>query len=377
MTEKYDILLIGSGLHNAVFARLALDKGYRCLCVEKRNHIGGNIYDKYVDDINVHVYGAHIFHTSDDEVWNFVNKYTSFNNYINSPIANYNGEIYNLPFNMNTFHQMWNDVITPDDAKKKIDSQRLKTSTPSNLEEQALSMVGEDIYQKLIKGYTEKQWGKSCKDLPPEIIKRLPLRFVYNNNYFNDKYQGVPEHGYSNLIKKLFDGCDIIINCDYFKEKDKLDSMSKTKVYTGRIDEFFDYCYGYLEFRSLKFESIKLDVSNYQGNAVVNYTDEKRPYTRIIEHKHFDVSNKQVNDLPYTWITKEYPVKFDGFTEPYYPINDKVNNSLYNVYHLLSLTVPNVIFAGRLGTYAYYDMDKVIRQAINNFQMFEKGKGVI
>ena len=380
-SDNYDILLVGSGLHNAVFARLACDNGLKCLVIEKRNHIGGNIYDEKKDDINVHMYGAHIFHTSDEEVWNFVNKYTSFNNYINSPIAKYNKELYNLPFNMNTFHQMWNDVITPQDALKKINSQKINyNSSPKNLEEQALSLVGKDIYEKLIKGYTEKQWGKTCDELPPEIIKRLPLRFTYNNNYFNDKYQGIPINGYTDLVNKLFKGCDIILNTDYFDNKEYFDNIADTIIYSGQIDKYFNYCFGELEYRSLKFCQIKyLCCSNFQGNAVVNYTDNITPFTRIIEHKHFDVWNENVKKLEHTIITKEFPISYkntDGTTnEPYYPINNEKNMSIYNKYKELTSKLDNVIFGGRLGEYKYYDMDKVIKSAMDNFKLYKNKKG--
>lgn len=381
MNKHYDILLVGSGLHNAVFARLACDIGLKCLVIEKRNHIGGNIYDEKQDDINVHMYGAHIFHTSDEGVWNFVNRYTSFNNYINSPVAKYDKELYNLPFNMNTFHQMWKDVISPQDALKKINSQKINYNThPKNLEEQALSLVGKDIYKKLIKGYTEKQWGKTCDELPPEIIKRLPLRFTYNNNYFNDKYQGIPINGYTDLINKLFSECDIIINTDYFNNKEYFNSIADTIIYSGQIDKYFDYCFGELEYRSLKFTQIKyLCCPNFQGNAVVNYTDKNTPFTRIIEHKHFDVWNENVKQLEHTIITREFPISYknvDGTTnEPYYPINNEKNMSIYNKYKELTYKLPNVIFGGRLGEYKYYDMDKVIKSAMGNFKLYKNRKG--
>ena len=376
MNKQYDILFVGSGLHNAVFARLATDMGYKCLVIEKRNHIGGNIYDKKIDGINVHMYGAHIFHTSDDEVWNFVNQYTTFNNYINSPIANYNGELYNLPFNMNTFHQIWNDVITPEQAMVRINEQKHNTiDKPRNLEEQSISLVGETIYKKLIKGYTEKQWGKDCKDLSPDIIKRLPLRFTYNNNYFNDKYQGIPVNGYTDLIEKLFDGCEVRTGVDYFSAQSYFNLIAKTIVYSGPIDRYFNYKYGKLDYRSLKFETLSLIGQNYQGNAVVNYTDRETPYTRIIEHKHFDVWNEDVLNKETTIITKEYPVKYKEGMEPYYPINDEKNMSLYNKYKEESEKLTNVIFGGRLGEYKYYDMDKVIRSAMDSFRFNIKKGG--
>lgn len=377
--KKYDILFVGSGLHNAVFARLACDMGLKCLVIENRLHLGGNIYDEKIDGINVHKYGAHIFHTSDEDVWNFVNKYVKFNNYINSPIANYMGEIYNLPFNMNTFHQMWKDVITPTDAEERINSQKLHHNwEPRNLEEQALTLVGKDIYTKLIKGYTEKQWGKYCVDLPPYIIKRLPVRFTYDNNYFNDKYQGIPVNGYSELIEKLFEGCDILLDTDYLKNREYYSTLAETIVYSGRIDSYFEYCHGELEYRSLKFNIETIyDCSNYQGNAVVNYTDSITPFTRIIEHKHFDVWNDDVKKLNYTIITKEYPVPYkdnDGFVinEPYYPINDEKNMSILKKYQDMSKYIENVIFGGRLAEYKYYDMDKVIKSAMNHFNEYIK-----
>ena len=376
MENKYDILLVGSGLHNAVFARLATDAGYKCLVIEKRKEIGGNVHDFNWDGINVHKYGAHIFHTSDEDVWRFVNKYTSFNNYINSPIANYKSEIYNLPFNMNTFHQMWNDVITPKQAQRKINEQVNKNIIPTNLEEKAISMVGNDIYTKLIKGYTEKQWGVSCKELSPDIITRLPVRYTYNNNYFNDKYQGIPVDGYTNLIEKLFEGCDVKLGVDYFDVRNYFKHIIPVTVYSGCIDQYFDYIYGKLQYRSLKFEFDTFNIQNYQGNAVVNYTDRKTPYTRIIEHKHFDVWNRDVLEKDFTVITREYPVIYEDNIEPYYPINNGENMKLYNRYFELTKGENNVIFGGRLSEYKYYDMDKVIKSAMNHFDTFIKSKGV-
>lgn len=371
--------MVGSGLHNAVFTRLAVDNGYDCLVIEKRDHIGGNCYDKFIDGINVHMYGPHIFHTNDKEVWNFLNMYTTFNNFINQPIANWMGEIYNLPFNMNTFHQMWNWVITPDDAKLQINCDKyVPNHEPQNLEEQALSLIGKTIYTKLIKGYTEKQWGKECKDLPPDIIKRLPLRFTYNNNYFNDRYQGVPNKGYSDLFNKLFEGCDIMLNTDYFEmDLGKYKKSNCVVVYSGEIDRYFNYVHGKLEYRSLKFETEKLDVQNYQGNAVVNYTDKINPFTRIVEHKHFDVWNEISQSLNNTIITKEYPVKYDGgiTTEPYYPVCDEDNLSRYKKYKEWGESLPGVIFGGRLAEYKYYDMDKVVRSAIEHYIDIVNKKG--
>lgn len=376
ITKHYDILLVGSGLHNAVFARLATDAGLKCLIVDKREHLGGNVRDTKVDHINVHQYGAHIFHTSDDTVWNFVNKYAKFNNYVNSPIANYKGEIYNLPFNMNTFSRLWDDVRTPQQAQARINEQILKIDNPSNLEEQALSMVGYEIYNTLIKGYTEKQWGMSCSELPPDIIKRIPLRFTYDNNYFNDKYQGIPVRGYTSLLMDLMSGSDLYPNREFSVEDSELMGCSDTIVYSGRIDEFFKFCYGELEYRSLRFEHLKVDIKDYQGNAVVNYTGNECPYTRIIEHKHFDVWNPIVKVLPYTIITKEYPVlMMDKNQEPYYPINNEENNNLCEKYKELTNQYPNVIFGGRLAEYKYYDMDKVILSAMKHFEEYMQRKG--
>ena len=377
MNKKYDIILVGSGLHNAVFARLATNIGLKCLVVEKRHHIGGNCYDERVDGINVHMYGPHIFHTNYDDVWRFLNMYTTFNNYVNQPIAKYNDEIYNLPFNMNTFHQIWNWVTTPEHAKMMIENTKCKLNhEPQNLEEQALSLVGETIYTKLIKGYTEKQWGKDCKDLPPDIIKRLPLRFTYNNNYFNDRYQGIPDKGYKDLFDKLFEGCDIMLETDFFECKDELMNMCNTLVYSGEIDRFFDYVHGKLEYRSLKFEHHKINFQNYQGNAVVNYMDKLMPYTRIVEHKHFDVWNEEVQNLNHTIITRECSIKYDGGTdtEPYYPISNQRNQEMYEKYKEMGESLSDVIFGGRLAEYKYYDMDKVVKSAMIHFDEYMKKK---
>ena len=372
--KHYDFVLIGAGLHNAVFARLAMDNGYTCLVVEKRDHLGGNVADFKIGDINVHKYGAHIFHTSDDKVWEFMNKYTKFNSYVNSPIAKFGEEVYNLPFNMNTFNKMWKDVDTPEEAKKRIEEQRYCAGigVPTNLEEQAISLVGVDIYEKLIKGYTQKQWGTECKNLPVDIIKRLPLRFTYDNNYFNDKYQGIPVEGYSKLIMKLFDGCDVMLNTKYTSEnRDMFNEMGDTIVYSGCIDEYYDYCFGHLDYRSLRFEHKVLPIQNYQGNAVVNYTDNITSFTRIIEHKHFDVWNKKVQDENMTVITTEYPQEYrSGIDEPYYPINDSKNMSMYSEYKALVDLESKVIFGGRLAEYTYYDMDKVVKSAMVNFEPF-------
>lgn len=353
---EYDYIIVGSGLFGSVCAYELNKAGYKILVIDKRNNIGGNIYTENVNNINVHKYGAHIFHTSNKEIWDYINQFAEFNNYINSPIANYKGEIYNLPFNMNTFSKIWDNVITPKDAKEHIIKEKY-IGEITNLEEQAKSLVGTTIYEKLVKEYTEKQWGKECKDLPPFIIKRLPVRFTYNNNYFNDKYQGIPIGGYTQIIEKLLEGIDIILNENYLDNKDKYKN-NKT-IYTGPIDEYYDYCYGKLEYRSLKFEEELLLTDNYQGNAVVNYTSDDVPYTRIIEHKHFENI-----ECDWTIITKEYPVSIEKGKDPYYPINNDKNNELYSKYKELADKDDKVIFGGRLGSYKYYDMDKTIEQAL-------------
>ncbi len=359
--KHYDYIVVGSGLYGATFANIMAEEGKKILVIEKRNHLGGNIYTELKNGIHIHKYGAHIFHTSNEEVWNYINKFTKFNNYINSPIANYKGKLYNLPFNMNTFTKLWN-ITTPSQAQEIIEKQRkvLNGKAPANLEEQAISLVGTDIYKKLIKGYTEKQWGKDCKDLPSFIINRLPVRYIFDNNYFNDKYQGIPINGYTNIIEKMLKKCDIELKVNYLDNKDKYNSMADKVLYTGMIDEFYDYCYGKLEYRSLRFEEeIYSDIDNYQGNAVINYTDKETPYTRIIEHKHFYFSN-----IKGTIITKEYPDSWDSTKEAYYPINDDKNNNLYNKYKKLSTKEDKVIFGGRLGEYKYYNMDQVIDSAL-------------
>lgn len=356
----YDYLIVGAGLYGSIFAYEAKKRGKKCLVIDKRNHIGGNIYCENIDGINVHKYGAHIFHTSNKEVWNYINNFAEFNNYINSPVAVYKDELYNLPFNMNTFSRLWN-IKTPDEAKKIIADQiaDLNLSEPKNLEEQALSLVGKDVYEKLIKGYTEKQWGRPCDELPSFIIKRLPLRFTFDNNYFNDRYQGIPVGGYTPIIEKMLEGTEVLLETDYFEWiKTNADKVKKT-VFTGMIDQFFDYKLGVLEYRSVRFETEKLDVENYQGNAVVNYTDREVPYTRIIEHKHFEYGKQ-----PVTVISKEYSSEWKPGVEPYYPINNDKNNNLYAEYKKLADSTPNVIFGGRLGNYKYYDMDKVIDAAL-------------
>jgi UDP-galactopyranose mutase len=357
----YDYLIVGAGLFGSVFAYEATKKGKKCLVIDKRDHIGGNVYTENVEGINVHKYGAHIFHTNNKRIWDYLNEIVEFNRYTNSPVANYNGEIYNLPFNMNTFNKLWG-VITPQEAKEKIEEQKRNAgiTEPKNLEEQAISLVGTDIYEKLIKGYTEKQWGRSAKDLPAFIIKRLPVRFTYDNNYFNDKYQGIPIGGYNKIIEKMLEGSDIRLNVDFFANRDELQGLAHKTVFTGMIDQYFEYQYGVLEYRSLRFDTELLeDTENYQGNAVVNYTDRETPYTRIIEHKHFEFGTQ-----PNTVVTKEYPSEWEHGMEPYYPVNDQRNNDLYNKYRELAEKEQNVIFGGRLATYKYYDMHQVIGAAL-------------
>lgn len=356
----YDYLIVGAGLFGAVFAHEMTKEGKKCFVVEKRDHIAGNIYCETVDDIHVHKYGAHIFHTSNKKVWDYINTFAEFNNYINSPVASYKDELYNLPFNMNTFSKMWG-IKTPQEAKDIIAKQikELDIKEPKNLEEQALSLVGQDVYQKLIKGYTEKQWGRDCKDLPSFIIKRLPLRFVYDNNYFNDRFQGIPIGGYTPIVEKMLEGCDVLLNTDYFEYRKTNPDIADKVVYTGMLDKYFDYKLGVLEYRSVRFEHERLDTDNYQGNAVVNYTEREVPYTRIIEHKHFEFGTQ-----PTTVISKEYPSEWKLGDEPYYPVNDKKNEELANGYRELAAKEENVIFGGRLGEYRYYDMDKVIEAAL-------------
>lgn len=360
----YDYLIVGAGLYGAVFARELTARGKKCLVIDRRNHIAGNIYTENVSGINVHKYGAHIFHTSDKEVWDYVNQFTEFNNYINSPIAVYKDELYNLPFNMNTFSKMWG-VRTPIEAKAKIAEQvaTLNISEPRNLEEQALSLVGTDVYTKLVKGYTEKQWGRDCKDLPAFIIKRLPCRFVYDNNYFNDRYQGIPIGGYTAMVQKMLDGVELRLNTDYFDLIQREPNIAEKVVYTGCIDEFFGYKLGVLNYRSVRFETEELPIENFQGNAVVNYTEREVPYTRIIEHKHFEFGKQ-----PTTVISREYSAEWKPGMEPYYPVNDEENTTLYAKYKRLADTQDRIIFGGRLGQYRYYDMDKVIRAALNDIR---------
>ena len=372
---KYYYLIVGSGLFGSIFAYEANKKGKKCLVIDKRSHIGGNIYTENIDGINVHKYGAHIFHTSNKEVWDYIQQFSEFNRYTNSPVARYKDELYNLPFNLNTFSRMFN-LITPQDIEKKLDEERkeglekLNGKEPSNLEEQAISLVGTTVYEKLIKGYTEKQWGMPCTELPSFIIKRLPVRMIYDNNYFNDRYQGIPIGGYTQIIEKMLNGIDVKLNYDFFKHKEELQNIAEKIVFTGQIDKYYDYKFGQLEYRSVRFETEKLDIDNYQGNAVVNYTDREVPYTRIIEHKHFEQGKQLGNEVTEgpsvgkTIISKEYSDKWDASKEPYYPINNERNNKLYAKYENLAKEDNKVIFGGRLGQYKYYDMDKVILEAL-------------
>lgn len=359
--SKFDYLIVGAGLFGSVFAYEATQRGKKCLVIDKRNHIAGNIYTENIEGINVHKYGAHIFHTSDKAIWEYVNRFADFNNFINSPIASYKDELYNLPFNMNTFSKMWG-IKTPAEAKAIIAGQivNLNIGEPQNLEEQALKLVGTDVYEKLIKGYTQKQWGRPCTELPAFIIKRLPLRFTYDNNYFNDRYQGIAIGGYTQIIEKMLAGSDVKTDTDYFEFIKENPDIAEKTVFTGQIDEFFGYRYGTLGYRSVRFENEILDTDNYQGNAVVNYTDREVPYTRIIEHKHFEFGKQEK-----TVISREYSAEWQQGIEPYYPINDEANNALYEKYKALAVTRPDVIFGGRLGQYKYYDMDKVIAAALS------------
>ena len=364
--KKYDYLIVGAGLFGAVFACEMKKTGKKCLVIDKRDHIAGNIYCETIDGINVHKYGAHIFHTSNKEIWNYVNQFAEFNNYINSPVARYKDELYNLPFNMNTFSKMFN-IATPAEAKAKIQAEieELGITEPKNLEEQALSLVGRSVYEKLIKGYTEKQWGRDCKELPSFIIKRLPLRFIYDNNYFNDRFQGIPMGGYTAIVEKMLEGSDVLLNTDYYEfRKENPDIAAKT-VYTGMLDQYFDYKYGVLEYRSVRFETEKLDIENYQGNAVVNYTEREVPYTRIIEHKHFEFGQQ-----PDTVISRENSKEWRPGDEPYYPVNDKRNSELYVRYKALADAQEKVVFGGRLAEYKYYDMHQVIANALELAEKF-------
>lgn len=372
----YDYLIVGSGLFGATFAHLARKQGKRCLVIDKRPHAGGNIYCQDAEGIRVHQYGAHIFHTSNRRVWDFVNSLVEFNRYTNSPVARYGKSLYNLPFNMNTFYQMWG-VTTPQEAMNKIEEQRQEVlkrmqsegiAQPRNLEEQALLLIGSDIYERLIKGYTEKQWGRKCTDLPAFIIKRLPVRFVYDNNYFNDRYQGIPIGGYNRLIEALLEGVEVRLNTDYFSHRDEFNALAKEVVFTGKIDEFYDYRFGNLEYRTVRFEHEVLDMPNYQGNAVVNYTEAEVPYTRIIEHKHFESFGEEVYQNPKTVVSKEYSTEWQSGMEPYYPVNDERNSLLYQQYKQLADQESHVIFGGRLAEYKYYDMAPIVERVMRMFE---------
>lgn len=360
--KHYNYIFVGAGLFNATIANEALKAGKSCLVIEKRGHIAGNIYTENIEGINFHKYGAHIFHTDSKEVWNYVSQFAEFNRYTNSPVANFHGQLYNLPFNMNTFNKIWPDVITPQQAQERISEQAsvMAGKTPRNLEEQAISLVGKDIYERLIKGYTEKQWGKKCAELPASIIKRLPVRLTFDNNYFNDRYQGIPIGGYTQIVEKMLKGADILLNTDFFDDREKWLSSADKIIYTGTIDRFFDYSEGELEYRSLKFETEILDCPNFQGNAVINYTSSDVPYTRIIEHKHFEFGTQ-----PKTIITREYPADWKRGNEPYYAVNDARNTALYAKYRALSEKQDKVVFGGRLGMYKYYDMDDTVAAALD------------
>ena len=362
---KYDYLIVGSGLFGSVFAHEATKRGKKCLVIDKRNHKGGNVFCENIEGINIHKYGAHIFHTNDKEIWNYVNQFAEFNHYINSPLANSKGKLYNLPFNMNTFYQLWK-TKTPEEAQEKIQKQvdEFGTKNPKNLEEQAISLVGKDIYETLIKEYTEKQWGIKATELPSFIIKRLPVRFTYDNNYFTDKYQGIPIGGYNIIIEKMLENIDTKLNCNFFSDKNYYESLAHKIVFTGRIDEYFNYCFGKLEYRSLHFENIILEQENFQGNAVVNYNDKEIPYTRIIEHKHFEFGKQKK-----TIITKEYPTKWEEGMEAYYPINDNPNQEIYLKYKKETEKQNNMIFGGRLAEFKYYDMHQVIASALHKIKI--------
>ena len=370
--KPYDYLIVGSGLFGAVFAHQAHDAGKRCLVIDRRPHLGGNVYCDQIEGINVHRYGAHIFHTSNRQVWDFVNSIVEFNRYTNCPVARYGDELYNLPFNMNTFNKIWG-IVTPAEAQVKIEEQKAQAlarmkaegaTEPRNLEDQALLLVGRDIYERLIKGYTEKQWGRDCRELPASIIRRLPVRLVFDNNYFNDPYQGIPIGGYNKLINGLLDGVETRMGVDFATMKDGWQELADKLVYTGAIDEYFNYCYGNLQYRTVSFETEVLDTHNYQGNAVINYTERSVPYTRVIEHKHFEMFGEEVYTIPKTVISREYSTEWKPGMEPYYPVNDERNMSLYQRYKELADKEPNVIFGGRLAEYKYYDMDKVIECAL-------------
>lgn len=373
--QHYDYLIVGAGLFGSVFAYKCKEQGKKCMVIDRHPHLGGNLYCEDVEGIHVHKYGAHIFHTSNKKVWDFVNSIVEFNRYTNSPVANYKGKLYNLPFNMNTFYQMWG-VTTPAEAQAKIEEQKAEAVTrmkadgvtePRNLEEQAQTLIGKDIYEKLIKGYTEKQWGRKCTDLPAFIIKRLPVRMVFDNNYFNDKYQGIPIGGYNVLINRLLEGTDVRLECDFFAHRKELEALADKVVFTGAIDEYYGYRFGKLEYRTVRFETETLDTPNYQGNAVVNYTEREVPYTRVIEHKHFEMFGEEVYQCPKTVISKEYSSEWTEGSEPYYPVNDDKNNALYLKYKELADKEKNVIFGGRLAEYKYYDMHHIVEKALNQF----------
>lgn len=374
--KRYDYLIVGSGLFGSIFAYSAHKAGKRCLVIDRRPHSGGNVYCDHIDGINVHKYGAHIFHTSNKQVWDFVNGIVEFNRYTNTPVAKYKDKLYNLPFNMNTFYQMWG-VTTPAEAMSVIEEQRRTAlaemendgaNVPRNLEEQALSLVGRDIYERLVKGYTEKQWGRKCTELPAFIIKRLPVRLVFDNNYFNDKYQGIPVGGYNKLIEGLLEGIEVRLGCDFFTNRTYWESLADKIVYTGAIDEYYGYRFGKLEYRTVRFETETLDTPNYQGNAVVNYTERDVPYTRIIEHKHFEMFGQEVYDTPRTVISKEYSTEWQEGMEPYYPVNDEKNSNLYMKYRDLAVQEENIIFGGRLAEYKYYDMSPIVEAALAYFK---------
>lgn len=381
MENKYDYLIVGSGLYGSTFAYFAHKKGKKCLVIDKRSHLGGNIFCENIEGINVHKYGAHIFHTSNKKVWDFVNSIVEFNRYTNSPVANFKGKLYNLPFNMNTFYQIWG-VITPEEAQAKIDEQKAEAlarmqvdgvTEPRNLEEQAQVLIGKDIYEKLIKGYTEKQWGRKCSELPAFIIKRLPVRLVFDNNYFNDKYQGIPIGGYNKLIDGLLEGVDTKTNVDFFENRSFWEGIADKIVFTGKIDEFFNYLFGKLNYRTVRFETEVLDSPNYQGNAVVNYTEREIPYTRVIEHKHFEMFGQEVYEIPKTVISKEFSTEWKDGMEPYYPVNDERNNKLAIEYREMAEKEENVIFGGRLGQYQYFDMAPIIEQVMKlTEELFDK-----
>lgn len=363
---KYDYLIVGAGLYGSIFAREATDRGYKCLVIDKRPYVGGNVHTDKIEGINVHTYGAHIFHTNNKEVWEYLNRFCEFNRFTNSPVANYKGELYSLPFNMYTFNKMWG-VVTPEEACQIIEEQKKEISgEPKNLEEQAISLVGRDIYEKLIKGYTEKQWGRDCKELPSFIIRRLPVRLTFDNNYFNALYQGIPVGGYTKMVENILKGIDVRVNCDYLDDKDYYDSLADKVVYTGPIDAYFNYSLGTLEYRSVRFETEILNKSNFQGNAAVNYTDRETPFTRIIEHKWFEFGkDENGKDLPKTVISREYSSEWKLGDEPYYPVNDEKNGALYQKYRELAMEKENVIFGGRLGEYKYYDMDATVAAVLD------------